>query len=136
MANYGPNSIVIAFDDSGGTPQTMTQYVREINGVKISAILTESQSFGDTWFEALAVGISRMDDIVMRGFYDDTASTGPNALFIAIGNTTTRTWKITYGSTKTTTVETIIVSYERIVKLQELTMYEVVLRPTGAVTEA
>ncbi len=136
MAKYGPDDLVIDFDDSGGTPVAMTAYIREISGVKVSAILTDSHSFGDTWHESLAVGVSKVDDITLKGFYDDTASTGPNVIFNAVGNTTTRTLKVTWGSTKTTTVETIIISYERLGKLDDLTAFEVVLRPTGAVTEA
>lgn len=135
MANYSSKDLVIEVDNaSGGSLQNMSQYTREINGVKIAAILQESHSFGDTWFEALSTGIKKMEDITVRGFYDDTASTGPNASYIAIGET--RTFKVTWGSTKTTSVETIILSYERLGKVGELTMYEAIFRPTGAVTEA
>ncbi len=54
-------------------------------------------------------------------------------IFNALG--ATRTLKITWGSTKTTSVETIIVGYDRIAQVGKLTEYEVTLRPTGAVTE-
>lgn len=134
MANYGPDDIVITVTDSGAVTRTMTPYVREINGFKISAIVQESHSFGDTWVEHLYTGIRKGDDVTMRGLYDDTATTGPNVVFIGIGDT--RTVVITWGSTKTSTFSAVIVSYERLAKLDELTMYEVVLRPTGSVTEA
>lgn len=135
MANYSSKDIVIEVDNtSGGSLQNMSQYTREINGVKIAAILQESHSFGDTWFETLSTGIKKMEDITVRGFYDDTATTGPNASYISIGET--RTFKVTWGSTKTTSVETVILSYERLAKVGELTMYEAIFRPTGTVTEA
>jgi hypothetical protein len=135
MAKYGSGSLVIEFDNSGGSLVDMTQYVLEVNGVKISAILEESHTFGDTWFESLATGLSKLDDINIKGFYDDTATTGPNAIWNAIGNTTTRTIKFTWGGSKTTSVETIIMDYARLPKRGELTKFEVTLRPTGTVTE-
>jgi hypothetical protein len=136
VAKYGPDDLVIEFDNSGGTLQNMSQYIREINGVEIEAILTDSHAFGDTWHEALAVGVSKVGDITLKGFYDDTASTGPDVIFNAVGNTTTRTLKVTWGNTKTTSVETIIKKYSRMPKLDDLTGFEVILQPTGAVTEA
>ena len=44
--------------------------------------------------------------------------------------------KVTWGGTKTTSAEAIIVSYERIAKVKESTKYTVTLKPTGAITEA
>jgi len=55
-------------------------------------------------------------------------------IFNAIG--ATRTLKVTWGGTKTTSAEAIIVSYERIAKVKESTKYTVTLKPTGAITEA
>src|SRR4051812_17578183 len=114
MAKYGSPDIIVAFDNSGGTPVTMTQYVTEINGVKVEALLEESHSFGDSWFEALPVGIRKMGDIVLSGWYDDTVTTGPDAIFnapVPTVSTATRTLTITWGGTKTVSAETYIVSY-------------------------
>jgi len=135
MANYASKDIVIEIDNTvGGSLQNMSQYIRELNGVKIAAILQESHAFGDTWFESLSTGIKRMEDLTVRGFYDDLVTVGPNASFIGIGDV--RTFKVTWGSTKTTSTESIILSYERIAKVNDLTLYEAVFRPTGTVTEA
>lgn len=135
MATYSSKDLVIEFDNSGGTLQNMSQYVREINGVDVNAILQESHSFGDAWFEFLATGLKKMEKVTLKGFYDDTATTGPDAIFNAPGNTTTRTLKLTWGGTKTTAVETIIESYRRIPTLNNITVFETVVQPTGAVTE-
>ena len=75
-----------------------------------------------------------VDDIELTGFYDDTATTGPDAVFNAPGET--RTLKITWGGTKTSSVETIIAGYQRQAAVKESTKYTVTLKPTGAVTEA
>lgn len=141
MAKYGSPSLVIEFDNSGGTLVDITQHVLEINGVKISAILEESHSFGDAWFESLAVGLRKMAPVTIQGFYDDAASTGPDALF-GLANfpsgpaATTRTLRITWGSTKTTTVEMLIGDYERQATRGQIHRYAATLQPTGAVTEA
>lgn len=135
MAKYGSDDIVLEFDSTeGGSLSAITQYITGINGINIEALLEEGTTFGDSWVEQLFTGIKQMGDITLDGQYDDTASTGPNVVFIGIGQT--RTFKITYGSTKTTSVETIIKSYNRTPVRKELTKFQVVLSPTGAPTEA
>jgi hypothetical protein len=116
----------------------MTQHIRAINGVVIEAVLAESHSFGDQWFESLATGLRRMNEVELSGFYDDTASTGPDAIFNAVASgpgEATRTLKLTWGGTKTTSVETLIRNYERRASVGNLTEFTVRLQPTGAVTE-
>lgn len=134
MAKYGSDDLSISVDDSGGTPVDLTQYVQTINGLDIEALTEESHSFGDAWVEHLFTGIKRGNDLTIGGFYDDTASTGPDAVLIGIG--TTRTVTITWGGAKTSSFEAIIINYRRNPVRNELTKYEAVLRPTGAVTEA
>lgn len=117
----------------------MTQYITEINDVSVEGLLEESHSFGDTWFESLPVGLRRMDPVTLSGFYDDTATTGPDAIFNAPAATTTvatRTLTLTWGGTKTTSVECYIRKYTRTPTRNGLTRFSVELQPTGAVIEA
>jgi hypothetical protein len=140
MAKYGPSSIVIEYDNSGGTLTNISQYVLEINDVSVENILEETHSFGDSWEESLPIGVGKVAEVTLTGLYDDTASTGPDALFanrVPEGpGTTTRTLKITWGSTKTTSVETQLASYVRTADRGALTRWSATLQPTGAVTEA
>lgn len=136
MAKYTADDIVIEFDNAGGSLVDMSNYVMECNGINLEAILEESHALGDAWVEQLFAGLKRVGDITLSGMYDDTATTGPDVIFNSIGNTTSRTLKITWGSTKTTSVETIIKSYNRIPARGTITKFEVVLVATGAVTEA
>jgi hypothetical protein len=101
MAKYGPNDISIDVDNTGGTPVTMDAYIDEWAGADVEAILEESHTFNDAWVEQLYSGIQRMSPITMSGFYDDTATTGPDAIFNALGET--RTVTITWGGSKTNT---------------------------------
>lgn len=139
MAKYGSNSLAISFDDNGGIPVVMTQYITEINEVDIEALLEESHSFGDAWFEHLATGIRKMNPVTLSGFYDDAATTGPDAIFNAVASNpaqATRTLLITWGGAKTTSVECLIQKYSRGARRNQLTRFTVILQPTGSVTEA
>lgn len=139
MAKYGSDQLKVEIDGSdGGSLTDISQYVLGINGVTIEKLTEESHTFGDAWFEALQTGLKRMEDVDLDLFYDDTASTGPDAILniASVTHAATRTLKITYGGTKTTTVETWITKYQRLPKRGELTKAKATLKPTGSVTEA
>lgn len=139
MAKYTFANLKVEFDNSAGTLVDMSQHITSINGINISAELEDAHSVGDSWAEKIFAGLRSVDDITIGGFYDDTAATGPDVIFNDVGcvGTTggTRTLRVTYGSTKTTSVETIIKSYTRSPARGEVTKFEAVLTPTGAVTE-
>lgn len=139
MAKYGSNALVIEYDNSAGTTTDITQYVQELNGFDIEAMLEESHTFGDAWVEQLFTGVRKVGDITLKGIFDDAAAA--NTVFNDPGNTLTaagasRTLRVTWGGTKTSAVETIVKNYRRLPSRGALTKYELVLAPTGAVTEA
>ena len=134
MTKYGSDQLTIEFDNAGGMLVDMTAHVTEINGLSVQAVLEESTPFGASWEESLYSGVKLADDVELTGFYDDTATTGPDAMFNALG--ATRTLKLTWGGAKTSQVEAIIAQYDRNPAVKESTKYTVTLKPTGAVTEA
>ena len=67
MAKYGSNSLIVAVDNSSGTPVTMTNYVTSINAVSVEALLQETTAFGDAWQEQLSTGMRRAEPIVLGG---------------------------------------------------------------------
>jgi hypothetical protein len=141
MANYGPTSCTVHYDiTDGGALTDITAYVQSINDIAIEEMMEETRSLGDAWEEFLPLGVVKHAQIELSGLYDDAASPAPNALFggrIPIGPAAvTRTFKIVYGSTKSTTVETHLVSFTRTADKGALTRYKAVLQPTGTVTEA
>jgi predicted secreted protein len=135
LSKYAGKDTVIEFDNAAGSLVDMSQHILTITNPAIEAALEESHTFGDSWKEQLNAGLKMVSDITITGFYDDAASTGPDVIFNAVGNTTTRTLKVTYGSTKTFSVETIIKRYAVGPNKGALTTYEVVLAATGAVTQ-
>ena len=140
MANYGPANITIQYDNSGGSLIDISAHVLTINDVDVENITEETRPFGASWEEHKAIGVGRLPVIELGGVYDDTVSTGPNALFggrIPEGpGATPRELKITWGSTKTTLVDTILLTYRRTADKNGLTRWLARVQPTGAVTEA
>ena len=139
MAKYGSVNAKVEFDLVGGTLQDMSLYITSVGGIEIEALTEESTPFTTAWATALATGNFKMADVELEGYYDDTATTGPDVVFNVLSNgpaAVTRTLKITYGSTKTTSVETLIVKYARTLARNGITKFKVTLRPTGAITEA
>lgn len=137
MAKYGPDDVVVEIDNAGGSLVDITQYVLSIGGIKKGAVLEDSRTFGDAWGEVLDTGVRTLQPIPIGMFYDDTATTGPNALFG--GNSdlgSTRTVKVTLGSTKTFSVEALLESVER--TFDKSTLHKMMTNwvPTGAPTEA
>lgn len=130
----------------------MAQYGAGVASFKVGANLMEAYITGDievekvaetedgtpvgaTVAKALFVGLTTLGDITLTGPYDDTASTGPDAVFGG-GLGTSQTCVIGYAGggvspTKKTTVTLGIKSYKRIISKGKITGYEVVLTNTG-----
>jgi hypothetical protein len=139
MAKYGPASLRVEYDNSAGTLVDISQHVLEINDVSVENLVEMTRSFGDSWDESLPIGVGKMSDVTISGVYDDTAATAPDALFAnrvpELPGANTRTLKLTWGGTKTTSVETVLMKYDRTADRTALTKWSATLRPTGAVTE-
>jgi len=137
MAKYGSDDVKVEIKDGvdgAGSYQAVSTDTLDLPGVDIQAETEESHGFGDSWVEHLATGLKRVADITLKGFYDDTASTGTHALFNRVGSIAT--FKVTWGNSKTTEFNVLIKSYKRLPVRGELTKFEAVLMATGAVTEA
>lgn len=136
MAKYGSNALTIEFDNTTPALIDISNFITEMSGITLMDPTEESHAFGDSWVEHLYTGVVNGEDVSFSGFYDNTLPDGPNDIFNDIGNSVTRTLRITWGGTKTTDVETVIKSYNKSATRGELTKFEVVLAQTGAATEA
>lgn len=136
MATYDASDIKVEFDPTeGGSLQDITASVVSLNGFKVNAAMDDTTPFGVSWSAPGYGGLKTVDDINLTVVYDDTATTGMKALFVGCEGQT-RTYKETWGSTNTTSVETIIASVEKVPAKGQKTRLNVVLHPTGTVTEA
>lgn len=134
MAVYGYDDLSVVFDNSAGTTVNISQSVLSISGIDVEAILEETHAAGDSWVEQTPVGLNRVGDITLQCLYDDDSDTGSNFMFQRIGET--RTLQVVFGAAKSMTVEAVIKNYRRMPSRGALTKAEVVLTPTGTVTEA
>lgn len=140
MANSIPSGMIIQYDDGSDALQDITAFVTGgLGDFEVESLLEEKHPFGVTMEQHLPIGIGRVAPIEFTGLYDDVAL-GPNALFAGRVPETpasaTRTFKITWRSGKTSSVETYLISYKRSADRNGLTKFTVRLQPTGAVTEA
>lgn len=137
MAMYGSSSITIAYDDApGGTARTITGYVREMGGMSIEAITARTEAFGDTWEEHTPTGMKKSEPIAIKGFFDDTATTGPHVVFKDVDDSptdSTRTLTVVTGG-GTFSGESRLVKYTVLGKVGALTEYEAMVQPTAAMT--
>lgn len=138
MAKYGPSSVAITLDDSGGTARVLSQYIISIGGIKVNSGMVDSTGFGDSWTESLSTGKRFMDDITIEAWYDDTSNT-TDAVLGDVANGPAdqqKTLLVAYGGSKTTTVEGWIVDYERVLDKDSLHIVRATFRPSGAASEA
>lgn len=137
MSMYGSASVAISYDDApGGSPQTITNYVTEIGGVKIEATQAATEAFGDVWAEHTPTGHKKVPPISIKGFFNDAATSGPHVVFKDVDDSptdSTRSLSVNFGGA-TASGETRLVSYEVIGKNRGLTEYEAMVQVTGALT--
>lgn len=89
MSKHGPQEVTVTIDDApGGTPRIITPYVTQIGEVGLESITQETNPFGATSIQNTPVNIDKTADIAISGFYDDTATVGPKAVFFVAANWT------------------------------------------------
>ncbi len=139
---HGSAEWTISCDDAqGGTLRAITPYVQTISGIKITAASQVITAFGDTWEKNSPTGTKKVEPVTIGGFFDDTATVGPHVVFLTPDTTiydgttsTSRTFTIVVGNSKTFTVEVLLSSYEVLGKNGNLTEYVAVITPTGTGT--
>lgn len=138
VGKQGSDVVTITYDDApGGTARVITNFVMELGGTKIVVASEQSDAFGDAWDEHTATGRRSVPDIPCSGHFDTTPTTGPHVVLNPVAgdadpNGATRTLTVVYGDSKTFTVETRLVEYEVVGVKGKLTMFNALIRPTGA----
>lgn len=134
MANY--SSAVASFKVGSNF---MEQYLNGNIEVEKVAETEDGTPIGAAVAKELFTGITTLSEITVEGIYDDTATTGADAVFGAIG--TSQTVIVGYAGaqtpTKKTTVTLGLKSYKRTIISKELTKFSATLVNTGTtITEA
>jgi hypothetical protein len=135
MAKFGSASAVVTIDDHGGTPRIITAHVLTIGGLKISQITEENSPFGMNHEQNTPVGKQKFGPVTISGNYDDTATTGPHAVFSTLETTpsdATRTLVVQPDGVKTLTIEVYCTDYEIVLTNGKLSGYTATLMQATA----
>jgi len=119
----------------GGSPQSMKTHIREIDGFEVVRGNEDYTTLGLAWEASVLTGLRSASEFTIKGLYDDTASTGPNATFNGT-HAVTRSCVFTFASGKTASFEAWILGFKRVPKPKGRTDYEARIKPTGTITEA
>jgi hypothetical protein len=136
---HGSNEVTFTIDASdGGSLQDITAYLTKIGDTVVNREAVEATPFGVVDEQYIIGVVKKREPLTIEGFYDDTASTGPDAI-LNIGKVThaaTRSTVLTFASGKTITGEVWIEKYTRGMNVGEYHTFSASLRYTGTITEA
>jgi hypothetical protein len=127
MATYSWKDIAaVSF---GGTD--IKSFVREVSGLKLSAVLDEYRAAGSAWLTRVDTGMRDHEDIVLTCTHDG-ASSGTPATVLTLGTSGTLT--ITLASGQSVSCTALVKDMEVQVSSDGLHRYVATLAPTGTVT--
>jgi len=134
MPRHSPSEVVVTFADSpGGTGRIITPYVTSIGSIGIEAITEQTNPFGVTTESHTPVGITKVPDIAIAGFFDSIATVGPHVVFaIAAADISPasvgRILTILAATGRTFTITVHLVKYMVVLEKDALTKYEALVR--------
>ncbi len=138
MAKYGSSTVAITLTEvTQGTVRTITPYVQSISGIAVENITQQTNPFGTSSEAHTPTGMTKTPDIVLSGFYDDTAQSGswtvmkPAAADYSPADTG-RQLVVTAVTGNTFTINVRLVRMEITCKNGSLTEYACTLRQMGA----
>jgi transcriptional regulator with GAF, ATPase, and Fis domain len=141
MAKHGSNEVAFEIDvtDAGALSSGLgTNYITKISDYVVNREAVESTPFGVTDEQYLIGIIRKREPLTIEGWYDDTATQGPDEI-LNIGRKThaaTRTFLLTFATGKTVGGECWIEKYTRTMNIGDYHGFSAQLRMTGTITEA
>lgn len=106
----------------------------DVDGLEKLYDVKEATQLSDT-SEKRNIGIQLSLTLTVKGKFDDTATSGPHAVFSGIvGGSTTRTVTVVLDGVSQYSFEALCTKYKVEVKNKELVEYEATLVSDGAVT--
>ena len=130
------NTVVRLDASAGGTLNAITAYVKEIDGFGREYDGLDDTHFDDT-AERVIPGIEKAQEFTIRGAFEDTATTGPDAIMnTAVGTLLTFEFnpRGTASGARKFTSEVMILSYKVGGESKAQVHYEARMRQDGAVT--
>jgi hypothetical protein len=138
MAKYGSSVVTVSLTDSpGGSTRLITPYVNTISGIAVEAITQQTNPFGTASEAHTPVGVTKTPDIVLSGFFDDTALVGSWTVLKPLAgdiapSSVGRVLVILAATGATFTITVHLVKMEVLNKNGALTEYAATLRQAAA----
>jgi hypothetical protein len=134
--NSSESAFEIDIADGGSLSTGFVQYLTKIGPFSTKRPSKDATSFAATVETFLRGVVLRREPITIEGMYDDTATTGPDAVLDInkITHAVTRSCVITFASGKTVTGEVWIEEYQVTQEFDNYHAYSAVIRFTGTVT--
>lgn len=142
MAKYSSVNAILEIDVSDGGALSSgfsAAHVTAIGDINFTkGEVVESTAYGASAYTALQGVITKMDPITIEGFYDDTASTGPDAILniARITHAATRSFSLTLGTGEVITGESWITEYKVTSSVGTYHKYTATITPTGTISWA
>ena len=130
------NSVVRIDASAGGALTAITSYVKEIDGVFREYDPLDNTHFSDS-SERIIPGIEKSQEFSLRGAFEDTATTGPDAILsTAVGTLLSFEWdpRGTAAGARKINMEVMVVSYKIMGQVKGQVSYEARLKQDGAAT--
>jgi len=109
----------------------LKSFVREVSGLKMSAVIDEYRSAGSAWLTRVDTGMRDHEDIVLTCTHDG-GSSGTPATVLTLG--ASGTFTLTLASGQSVSCTAIVKDMEVQVSSDGLDRYVATLAPTGTVT--
>jgi len=138
MAKFGSTVVTVTIAASpGGAAKNITPYVTSISGLAIEAITQQTNPFGAASEQHTPTGSVKTPDIVLSGFFDDTADVGSWTVLKQVAgdiapSSVGRILVILAATGATFTITVHLVKTEVLNKNGNLTEYATTLRQAGA----
>ena len=138
MAKYGSSVTTVSLTASpGGAAKLITPYVQQISGLAIEALTQETTPFGVAYQVNTPTGMTKVPDIVLSGFFDDTADVGSWTVLKQVAGdyapaSVGRQLIIVAATGATFTITVHLVKTEILCKIGGLTEYATTLRQMSA----
>lgn len=132
---YGPASVTVTLEDApGGTARNIENFL--LNGISAKTIsqMMETTGLGDGAKEQTPVGVKEYEINTLEGVWDTTATTGSHAILKDVDddpNDDGRELVITYGDSKTFTIDVRLMSYEVLAENGSIQKFRAEVLPTG-----
>lgn len=137
MAKYPvAGNSYIEVDDAGGTPRDLSPYLDEIEPLGQGVSFLDVTGLNDTARRVIS-GVEDGQELVIRGIFDDTATTGPDVVLAGIVG---QVGTVSYGPAgngsgqRKLTGEFLCLAYRAISKVGNQVRFEARFKPDGAIS--